>query len=130
MKKIFLLAAVIVMAAGTSLVSCKKASNTFTVQYKIVGLTSDFISITYKDASGASIVDTDITKFQSGYKDISVPDGSKPFYAQITTEVNNQTNATINYELVILVDGQIKSVKPCSVPPKSITTGEADFTVM
>src|SRR6478609_5942821 len=71
-------------------------------------MSNAFTKITYNDSLGAAIVITDPTQFPNGSKTVSI--SAVPFTATITTEINNTSVATIDFKLVILVDGQVKKL--------------------
>lgn len=121
---------IILIALSISIIhfSCSKGSTSTTVEYRIAPMNNSFIKITYNDATGASVMTTNLADFPNGSRSISI--SAKPFTAKITTEANNQTNTTINYNLVILVDGDAKILVPCSAPPMTASTiSSAQFVV-
>ena len=88
-------------------------------------MSNAFTKITYNDSLGAAIVITDPTQFPNGSKTISI--SAVPFTATITTEINNTSVATIDFKLVILVDGQVKKLVESTAPamaPLTVTSTE------
>jgi hypothetical protein len=91
-------------------------------------MSNAFTKITYNNSLGAAIVITDSSQFPNGSKTISVT--AIPFTAEITTEINNTTPDPINFNLAILVDGQVKKLVGGSAPPMtSLTVTSAEFIV-
>jgi hypothetical protein len=95
--------------------SCKKSTSEVQVQYKIDPVDSYIIQINYTDQSGQLKTIDDISQIQNGTETILVT--QKPFTATLDVKVNNNTNASRNYNLLIYVDGQVKSWNSFTVPP-------------
>ena len=112
--------------------SCKKDNksdpNSFEVEYKIAPVSNAIVKITYNDQARAPVVVFDAADFQNGAKKITV--SAKPFTARIETEVSNQGNVPIVFDLYILVDGQFKKLSNCNAPPMTPSTiTVAEYTV-
>jgi len=110
--------------------SCSKSSgkpSTTTVEYQITPMNVYFTKITFNDQTGSSVVITDPSQFSGGAKSIVVT--TKPFSAKLQTEINNTTSTPVTYNLVILVDGQMKKTQPCSAPPNATATNSVEFSV-
>jgi len=85
-----------------------------------------FTKITYNDSLGAPIAITDPSQFPNGSKTVSV--SAIPFTAKITTEVNNTSPATVTFNLIILVAGQVKRLVEGSAPPMTpLTVTSAEY---
>ena len=100
-------------------------NNPITVEYRIVPMNNAFTKITYNDSLGAAVVKTDPTQFPNGSKTVSI--SATPFTAKITTEINNTGVTTIEFKLIILVDGQIKKLAEGIAPamtPLTVTSAE------
>jgi len=95
--------------------SCKKSTTEIQVQYKIDPADSYIIQINYTDQSGQMKTIDDISQIQNGTETILVT--QKPFTATLDVKVNNNTNASRNYNLLIYVDGQVKSWNSFTAPP-------------
>jgi hypothetical protein len=129
MKKnhILLFLTIIIIVANYA---CKKDSNsssTTTIEYQITPMNLYFTQIKYNDNTGNQITITDPSQFTNGTKSISI--SAKPFDAKLETTINNTTAATINYSLVILVNGVTNKIVSVSAPPNSITTNSAEYIV-
>ena len=110
--------------------SCSKEdmkNNSFEVEYRIDPLSNLFTKIIYNDQTETAVVLNDPSLFENGIKKINV--SKKPFTAKISTEVNNQTNTPFNYDLYILVDGQLKKFVHGSAPPLAVFSRDAEFIV-
>ena len=109
--------------------SCKKDSdtNSTTVEYRITPMNVYFTKIKYNDKSGNTVTITDPSGFANGSKSISIT--SKPFLAKIETELLNSTNATIQYNLVVVVNGEIKATKSVQANPTVTTVSSAEYSV-
>jgi hypothetical protein len=95
--------------------SCKKSTTEVQVQYKIDPVDSYIIQINYTDQSGKPKTIDDISQIQNGTETILVT--KKPFTVTLDVKVNNNTNASRNYNLLIYVDGQVKSWSNFTAPP-------------
>ncbi len=126
--------AAVAAALSLSSLACSSSSssstgvNTSTVEYAITPASTYFIQVIYTGQNGQADTVSDLSTFPSGKKDISV--STRPFDAKIATVMNNTTAATINYTLVILVDGQPKAVTNGSCPPGNASyQTSAEFVV-
>ncbi|HEY8972344.1 MAG TPA: hypothetical protein VIM64_24735 [Puia sp.] len=45
------------------------------------------------------------------------------------TEINNTSSTPLTFNLVILVDGQVKKTQPCSAPANATGTNSVEFSV-
>ncbi len=95
--------------------SCKKSTTEVQVQYKIDPADSYIIQINYTDQSGQLKTIDNISQIQNGTETIQVI--QKPFTATLNVKVNNNTNASRNYNLQIYVDGQVKSWSSFTASP-------------
>ncbi len=95
--------------------SCKKSTTEVQVQYKIDPVDSYIIQFIYTDQSGQLKTIDNISQIQNGTETILVT--QKPFTATLDVKVNNNTNASRNYNLLIYVDGQVKSWSSFTAPP-------------
>lgn len=115
MKKIgfFVLMAILIGAH----LSCKKDKtnngNLVEVEYQVLPVSNILNSISYTNEQGTTInINNPQTDLPDGIKKIKV---SKPFHSVLTTDASNATNRTIEYELVIKVNGEVKASKSASV---------------
>ena len=95
--------------------SCKKSTTEVQVQYKIDPVDSYIIQINYTDQSGQLKTIDNISQIQNGTETIQVT--QIPFTATLDVKVNNNTNASRNYNLLIYIDGQVKSWSSFTAPP-------------
>jgi len=103
-------------------------NNPIAVEYRIVPMSNAFTKITYNDSASTAIVITDPIQFPDGSKTVSV--SAIPFTAKITTEVNNTSQAPINFDLLILVDGKVKKSVTASAPAMTpLTVTSAEYTI-
>jgi len=110
--------------------SCEKKSEEliFTeVEYGILGLDEQIVSITYNDASGNPVVVDDPSQFVNGSKKLSV--STKPFTAKMALLINNTTNDEKSYTIGILVNGDVMAIKNVYCSPSGMALGEVEFTV-
>lgn len=113
-----------------SISSCKKnsdKSSSTSVEYKISPMNQYFTLIKYNDNTGSPVTISDPSQFNSGVKDISI--STKPFDAKLETQINNTTAQTINYTLVILVNGQAAKSVQVSSPPGVVSSSSVEYTV-
>jgi hypothetical protein len=133
MKKLTLQRTLFLIILCLFFISCKKDSTqdntgSFEVEYMISPISIYTTKITYTDQTGASIEMTDLDQFPNGSRKITV--SKKPFTAKLSVQINNTTNATINFDLYILVDSQFKKSAHGIAPamsPFSVT--EVEYTV-
>jgi hypothetical protein len=127
-KHFFLLSSA--LAVISCCLSCKKDSSKpapTTVEYQITPMNNFFTKITYTDSTGNAVVIDDPANFASGSKIITVT--KKPFAASLETTLYNTTNTSINYNLVIKVNGEVKSYRQAVAAPMGTFTESTDFTV-
>lgn len=135
---IVILATFFIVAANFSCKKNSKAESPASVEYKITPLDSYILLLKYNDNTGNLVSITnpsqfinggDQSQFINGSKTISV--SAKPFLAKIEITVLNTTTASLNYDLEILVDGQVKKTVTVnvSVNLNNLVTGSAEFTV-
>lgn len=113
-----------------SISSCKKnsdKSSSTSVEYKISPMNQYFTLIKYNDNTGSVVTISDPSQFNGGIKDISI--STKPFDARLETQINNTTAQTINYTLVIMVNGQAAKSVQVSSPPGVISSSFVEYTV-
>ncbi len=110
-------------------ISCKKDSDskTTTVEYRISPMNNFFTKIAYTDIAGQETIITDPTQFPTGSKSIKIV--SKPFNARLSITINNTTNATISYNLTILVNGKVMATNSYSVAHNATTSASTEYTV-
>ena len=123
----YLLILIIVMV---TISSCKKnsdKSSSTSVEYKISPMNQYFTLIKYNDNTGSPVTISDPSQFNAGVKDISI--STKPFDARLETQINNTTAQTINYTLVVLVNGQAAKAVQVSSPPGVISSSSVEYTV-
>lgn len=99
--------------------SCKKDKTNndnpieIEVEYQVLPVSNILNSISYTNEQGTTInINNPLTDLPDGIKKIKV---AKPFHAVLATDASNATNRTIEYELVIKVNGEIKASKSASV---------------
>jgi hypothetical protein len=101
------------------LYSCKKeedsSGSSSTIEYRITPMSNAITRITYNNGQGTAVVVTNLLEFSAGSKVITTT--MKPFTAKLTTETINTTNATITFNLSIIVDNQLKNQITASIPP-------------
>lgn len=132
MKTTCRLGLLMILLLNISFFACKKKYDPpkpFSIEYKIVPMNNSFTSLWFYGDPG----NYPQVPIYLGGQDIPA-DGSikivifsKPFLAKISTEVNNKTNTNIIYDLMILVDGQIKKTVSVIAPPmtaSSVATAE------
>ncbi|MBS1526223.1 MAG: hypothetical protein JST19_11270 [Bacteroidetes bacterium] len=115
--------------------SCKKNSSpspNLTIEYQILPV-SNLVYITkiqYIDNTGTLITSIKPSSdFPNGSKSISISSTIKPFTARIIVFVSNPTNVTINNNVNILVDGQIKKTIEGNYPPGITNNVEVSYDV-
>ncbi|MEQ7801813.1 hypothetical protein ABDJ41_18605 [Pedobacter sp. ASV1-7] len=132
MKKLLFGITLLVMTVNFS---CKKDNDeagekpkTIEVEYKIDRPNPYFVEISYSNEANNMITLRDITELSNGSKTISIT--KRPYTAKLTTILNNTSNQKINYNLIILVDGEIKKVSPVDAPPGvNGVTSTVQFTI-
>lgn len=115
--------------------SCKKdgdeageKSKTIEVEYKIDRPNPYFVEISYSNETNNMVTLRDVTELSNGSKTISIT--KRPYTAKFTTILNNTTNQKIKYNLIILVDGEIKKVSQTDAPPGvNGITSTVQFTI-
>lgn len=121
---------IIVLSICLSQYSCSKKKdkdpNEFEVEYQIISVNNLMTKITYTDKNGVP-VETDYNGFSGGSK--KVRPNTKPFGAGIMVEINNTTNAPINFNLFIFVDGNIMAQKPCTAPAMALSAPSLQYIV-
>jgi hypothetical protein len=132
MKKIRLIVVLSYLTLISSL-SCSKSENTvnkpssYEVEYQIDSPSIYITQVTYTDSNGSPLSVTDLSTFTNGKKKISVT--NKPFTANITTNINNTSQQTINYSLIISVDGVLKRYVNTQAPPIQTSSASAEFLI-
>jgi hypothetical protein len=128
MKRIKLLFSSLVLFSVFLFSSCDKDDDPsmVTVEYKINPMNPHFTNIEYTDANGNFVDITDWEQFVDGKKTISV---KKPFAARIKTDVVNTTSETLNYDLIISVNGEPKKVVSATAAPQSNSIAVAEYMI-
>ena len=110
------------------LYSCNKEIEGTSIEYQMNPISNTTVKITYTDQTSSDVVIDDWEKFKTGSKKIVVT--KKPFTAKITIVSNNPLNTVVNFNLIILVDNQIKKLVKGDVPPQVTNhVTEAKFIV-
>lgn len=109
-------------------ISCNKEMVGTSIEYQMDPISNTTVKITYTDAPASDVVIDDWEKFKTGSKKIVVT--KKPFSAKIAIESNNRLNTKVSFNLIILVDNQIKKLVKGDVPPQVLNhVTEAKFLV-
>ena len=131
MKNKHLLSLLFTLMIGYSFLSCKKqftppvAKN---IEWKIAPMSNSIIGIMLTSNAG----------FPTFLFPSQMPGGSYtfsksyfPYLTRISTKVYNPTNSIISYNLIILVDGQVKNTVSVTVPAMTDSSwvGSAEYTV-
>ena len=129
MKKANYTVLLVLLSFALLAASCKKNSDTpsTTVEYQITPMNNYFTQITYTDKTGNDMIITDPTLFVNGSKTISITE--KPFTARIEAKINNTSVTSINYTLVISVNGEVKKYQNVSAPAAGMNTSSIEYTM-
>ena len=120
MKRNIITIILLALAVSTILSSCKKKSNSITVEYRIAPINNSITKITYNDVTGTPVIITNPAQFGTGSTFVSIM--ALPYSAKISIEVNNQTISSIVYDLRILVNDQTMKLESGVALPMSAST--------
>jgi hypothetical protein len=109
--------------------SCSKSNNnnttTHNVEYRVLNANKTITQLEYNDANGNSVHGDLSTQTDALWsKTISTHSN---FHAELKVDFNNTTSATINYTLVILVDGVVKNSQAGQVATQGISEASVDY---